>query len=88
MYLPMVRKIGAQSQVWSYQRLKKWYLMLPCLTLSIIRCISRVTRAILGKNLCPTPHLGAVIIEKGAFRLPSTTVGQPIYIYIYINVKE
>ena len=26
-----------QSQVDSYQRLKKWYLMLPCLTLSIIR---------------------------------------------------
>ena len=24
-----------QSQVMSYQRLKKWYLMLPCLTLSI-----------------------------------------------------
>ena len=26
-----------QSQVKSYQRLKKWYLMLPCLTLSIVR---------------------------------------------------
>ena len=25
------------SLVKSYQRLKKWYLMLPCLTLSIIR---------------------------------------------------
>ena len=31
-----------QSQVESYQRLKKWYLMPPCLTLSIIRYGSRV----------------------------------------------
>ena len=31
------REIWVQSQVESYQRLKKWYLMLPCLTLSIIR---------------------------------------------------
>ena len=30
------------SQVESYQRLKKWYLMLPCLALSIIRYGSRV----------------------------------------------
>ena len=28
---------GFQSQVESYQRLKKWYLMPPCLTLSSIR---------------------------------------------------
>ena len=26
----MVRVIGVQSQVESYQRHKKWYLMLPC----------------------------------------------------------
>ena len=30
-------KTRVQSQVKSYQRLKKWYLMPPCLTLSIIR---------------------------------------------------
>ena len=29
------RETGVQSQVKSYQRLKKWYLMLPCLALSI-----------------------------------------------------
>ena len=33
----MVRETGVQSQVESYQKLKKWYLMLPCLTLSIIK---------------------------------------------------
>ena len=39
---PMARETWVQSQVESYQRLKKWYLMPPCLTLSIIRCGSRV----------------------------------------------
>ena len=33
----MVRMTEVQSQVELYQRLKKWYLILPCLTLSIIR---------------------------------------------------
>ena len=30
-------KTGVQSQVESYQRLKKWYLKPPCITLSMIR---------------------------------------------------
>ena len=34
---PMVRETGVQFQVKSYQRLKKWYIMLLYLTLSIIR---------------------------------------------------
>ena len=37
--LPMVRETGIQSQVKSYQRLKKWYLIPPCLKLSIIRYV-------------------------------------------------
>ena len=40
--LPMVQETWVQSQVESYQRLKKWYMMPPCLTLSIIRYRSRV----------------------------------------------
>ena len=40
--LPMARETRVQSQVESYQRLKKWYLMAPCLTLNIIRYRSRV----------------------------------------------
>ena len=39
---PMVRKTRVQSQVESYQRLKKWYLIPPCLALSTIRQGSRV----------------------------------------------
>ena len=38
----MVRETGVQSQVESYQRLEKWYLIPSCLTLSIIRYVSRV----------------------------------------------
>ena len=38
----MARETWVQSQVESYQRLKKWYLIPPCLTLSIIRYGSRV----------------------------------------------
>ena len=34
---PMARETWVQSQVESYRRLKKWYLMLLCLTPSIIR---------------------------------------------------
>ena len=39
---PMARETWVQFQVESYQRLKKWYLMPPCLTLGIIRCGSGV----------------------------------------------
>ena len=44
-----------QSQVESYQRLKKWYLMPPCLTLSIIRYGSRVKWSNPGKGVAPSP---------------------------------
>ena len=40
--LSMDRETRVQSLVESYQRLKKWYLVPPCLTLSIIRYVSRV----------------------------------------------
>ena len=35
----MAWETGVQSLVESYQRLKKWFLISPCLTLSIIRYI-------------------------------------------------
>ena len=49
----MARETRVQSQVESYQRLKIWYLMPPCLTLSIIIYGSRVSGA-----------SGVVAIEK------------------------
>ena len=73
----MAWETWVQSQVESYQRLIKWYLMPPCLTLSIIRYGSRV------KWSNPL-HLGVVAIEKGAFKSPSTMVINFTY-YIYID---
>ena len=46
----MVPETGVQSQIELNQRLKKWYLMPPCLTLSIIKYGSRVSGAIHGKE--------------------------------------
>ena len=48
--LPMA---WVQSQLESYQRLKKWYLMPPGLTLSIIRYGSRVKCSNPGKEVAP-----------------------------------
>ena len=70
----MLQETGVQSQVESYQRLKKWYLILPCLTLSIIRYESRVKWSNPRNGVVHPLHLGVVAIEKGAFGLPLTTV--------------
>ncbi len=44
-----------------------WYLMPPCLTLSIIWYRSRVKWSNSGKGVAPPLHIGVVAIEKGAF---------------------
>ena len=51
----MVQETRVQSQGESYQRLKKWYLIPPCLTLSIIRYVSRVKWSHPGKGVAPSP---------------------------------
>ena len=63
-----------QSQAESYQRLKKWYLIPPYLTFSIIRCGSRIKWSNPGKGVVPSLHNGEVTIEKGAFGSPLATV--------------
>ena len=50
----MARETWVQSQVESYQRLKKWYLMPPCLTLSIIRYGSRIKWSNPEKGVAPS----------------------------------
>ena len=72
----MAWETGVQAKIESYQRLKKRYLILPCLTLRIIRYGSRVKWSNPGKGVVPYPtlHLRVVAIEKGAFELPSTMV--------------
>ena len=71
---PMAGETGIQSEVDSYQRLKKWYLIPSCLTFSIIRYVTRVKWSHLGEGVAPPLHLGVVVIEKGGFGSPSTTV--------------
>ena len=68
----MVQETGVQSHVESYQRLKKWYLMLPCLTLSIIRDVSRVKWNNPGNGVAP--------FVVGAFGSPSTKVANFYFI--------
>ena len=53
--LPMVLETSVQSQVESYQRLKKWFLMPPCLALSTIRWGSRVKWSNPGNGVAPSP---------------------------------
>ena len=66
---PMARDTWVQSQVESYQRLKKWYLMPPCLTLSIIRYRSRVKWRKPGKGVAPSPTPRCSSYRKGRFRV-------------------
>ena len=81
----MVRVTRVQSQVASYQRLKRWYLIPPCLTLSNIRYVSRVkwSNSVKGVAPYPTPRCS---YWKGSLWSPSTTVAN-YYIYIYIYLK-
>ena len=44
------QETGVQSQVKSYQRLKKWYLMPPCLTLTLGSYLIMLSGAIQGKE--------------------------------------
>ena len=57
--LPMT---WVQSQVTTYQRLLKWYLIPACLTLSNIRYVSTVKWSNPGKGVAPSPTLGVVVI--------------------------
>ena len=52
---PMARETGVQSQVESYQRLKKCYMIPPCLTLSIIRHVLKVKWGNPEKGGVPSP---------------------------------
>ena len=83
----MVWETGAQSQVESYQRLKKWYLMPTCFILGINKYVSRVRGALMGKEQRSFLRLGVVAIEKGGILSPVTTVEPLMYIYIYIYIK-
>ena len=78
---------GVQSQVESYQRLKKWYLIPPCLTLSIIRYISRVKWSNLGKRVAPSPTPRCSSYWKGSFRVALVN-GHQLYFFIIMSCYQ
>ena len=59
---PMVWEIGVQLQVKSYQRLKKWYLMPPCLTFGFIMLYTHIINMLIytytySYSITTTPQL-------------------------------
>ena len=76
----MARETWVQSQVESYQRLKKWYLMPPCLTLSIIRYGSRVKWSNPGKGVAPFPTSWCSSYRKGSLQV-TLDYGRQLYFF-------
>ena len=82
---PLVRDACVQSQVESYQRLKKWYLMPPCLILSIIRYVSKIKWSNRGKGVAPSPTLWCSSYLKGILLVTLDYGPQLYFIYSYIT---
>ena len=75
----MARESWIQSLVESYQWLKKWYLMSPCLTLSIIRYGSRVNP---GKGVAPSSTPWCRSYRKRSLWV-TLDYGCQLYLFIY-----
>ena len=72
LYVGMIVKVFAvmvQSQIESFQRLKKWYLMPSCLTLRIIRYRSRVKSSHPWNRVAPSATIWCSIYRKGRRRV-------------------
>ena len=80
----MAQEIGVQSLVESYQRPKKWYLISPCLTLSIIRYVSRVTWSNPEKRVVPFPTPWYYSYGKGCLRV-ALNYGCQLYFLLYLH---
>ena len=84
---PMVRETWFQSQVASYQRFLKWYSILPCLTLSNIRYISRVKWSNPGKGVVPSPTSWCSSYWKGSLLVANfILLLHDQYIYHYSTI--
>ena len=76
----VVREAWVQSQDESYQRLKKWYLISSCITLSIIRYVWRVKWSNPGKGVVLFPKCSGY--WKGSLQV-ALDYGCQLYFYIY-----
>ena len=83
----MVRETCVRSQVESNQRLKKWYLIPPCLTLSNIRHVSRVKWGNPGKGVAPSPTPRCSSYWKGGLLVALDYVHIYIYVCVCVCVK-
>ena len=78
---PMARETWVQ-----YQRLKKWYLIPPCLILSIIRYGSRVKWSNPGKGVAPFRAPWCSSYREGSFRV-TIDRGHQLYLLSYISYQ-
>ena len=69
----------------SYQRLKTWYLIPPCLTLSIISYGSRVKWSNPGKGVAPSPTPWCSSYQKGSFWITLKYGRQHANVYILLS---
>ena len=83
----MVRETGVQSQIETYQRLKKWYLISFCLTLSIIRYVSRVRWSNPGEGVAHSPTLWCSSYRKGSL-LVALDYSRKLYLLLYCVSKH
>ena len=82
---PVVWETRVQSQIASYQRLKKWYLIPPCLTLSNIRYVSRVKWSNPEEGEMPSPTPRCSSYWKGSF-LVTLDYDRQLYFY-FTHIK-
>ena len=81
---PIDRETWVQSQLETYQRLLKWYLISPCLTLSNIRHVSRVKWSNPGKGGAPSPTPRCSSNWKGSL-LVAFDYGLQLYLLGYLS---
>ena len=82
-----IRETWVQSQVASYQRLYKWHLITPCLTLSNIRYVSRVKWSNPGKGIVPSPAPQCNSYWKGSLLVALDFTDYPIQDYSFICIQ-
>ena len=80
----MVWETWVQFQVALYQRLLKWHLIPPCLTLSNIRYISRVKLSNPGKGVAPSPKRRCRSYWKGSL-LAAIDYGHQLYSLLHLE---
>ena len=69
----------------SASRLKKWYLMLPCLTLSIIKVWIRAKWSNPGKRVAPSPTSWCSSYWKGSLQI-TLDYDRQLLLYVFIII--